>query len=193
MAEHHAQRRAALLAAVADLLVEAGVGAVTPAAVGARAGIARSSVYTYFNSAEAMIAAVVEDTLPRAGDELRAAMDAESGPAARIDAYLTTAIDLAARGAHGTASVLAHTNLPEPCRERLRELHAEQREPLRQAIIDLGVAEPDLASKILDGVLSAGMQAAQAGWPREQVADCVLRLVHHGLAGLAREPAAISF
>ena len=53
VAEHHAQRRAALLAAAEELLAEQGVEAVTPAAVGARAGLARSSVYQYFSSSPA--------------------------------------------------------------------------------------------------------------------------------------------
>jgi AcrR family transcriptional regulator len=170
---------------VAELLAEGGVGAVSPAAVGARAGIARSSVYTYFDSAESMIAAVVEDALPRAEGELRAAAEAAADPAGRIDAYLRTAIDLAARGAHRTAAVLARADLPEPCRARLAELHASQREPLRDAIRELGVEDADLVTGLLDGVLAAAMVAVQAGGRKAEIQEQVLRFVHAGLPGLS--------
>ncbi|MDA8319273.1 MAG: TetR/AcrR family transcriptional regulator [Actinomycetota bacterium] len=174
-----------MLEAVADLLAEGGVAAVSPAAVGARAGIARSSVYTYFDSAESMIAAVVEDALPRAEEELRAATEASADPAGRIDAYLRTAIDLAARGAHRTAAVLARADLPEPCRARLAELHASQREPLREAIRELGVEDADLVTGLLDGVLAAAMVAVQAGGQKAEIQEQVLRFVHAGLPGLS--------
>ncbi len=170
---------------MAELLAEGGVGAVSPAAVGARAGIARSSVYTYFDSAESMIAAVVEDALPRAEGELRAAAEAAADPAGRIDAYLRTAIDLAARGAHRTAAVLARADLPEPCRARLAELHASQREPLRDAIRELGVEDADLVTGLLDGVLAAAMVAVQAGGRKAEIQEQVLRFVHAGLPGLS--------
>lgn len=170
---------------MAELLAEGGVGAVSPAAVGARAGIARSSVYTYFDSAESMIAAVVEDALPRAEEELRAATEASADPAGRIDAYLRTAIDLAARGAHRTAAVLARADLPEPCRARLAELHASQREPLREAIRELGVEDADLVTGLLDGVLAAAMVAVQAGGQKAEIQEQVLRFVHAGLPGLS--------
>ena len=170
---------------MAELLAEGGVGAVSPAAVGARAGIARSSVYTYFDSAESMIAAVVEDALPRAEGELRAAAEAAADPAGRIDAYLRTAIDLAARGAHRTAAVLARADLPEPCRARLAELHASQREPLRDAIRELGVEDADLVTGLLDGVLAAAMVAVQAGGQKAEIQEQVLRFVHAGLPGLS--------
>ncbi|MHB1431938.1 MAG: TetR/AcrR family transcriptional regulator [Streptosporangiaceae bacterium] len=188
VAEHHARRRAALLEAVADLLAEGGVAAVNPAAVGARAGIARSSVYTYFDSAESMIAAVVEDALPRAEVELRAATEAAPDPVARIDAYLRTAIDLAARGAHRTAAVLARADLPEPCRARLVELHASQREPLREAIRELGVDDAEVVTSLLDGVLAAAMVAVQAGGRKAEIQEQVLLFVHAGLPGLSARP-----
>ncbi len=44
VAEHHQMRRAALMAAAGDLLATQGVESVTLGAVGAAAGLARSSV-----------------------------------------------------------------------------------------------------------------------------------------------------
>ena len=50
VAEHRVRQRDALLHAATELLVDGGVSAVTPAAVGAAAGLARPSVYQYFSS-----------------------------------------------------------------------------------------------------------------------------------------------
>lgn len=176
MAEHHARRRQELLGAAEDLLALSGVAAVTPAAVGARAGLARSSVYTYFASTEELIAAIVESAVPVAAAELAAATSVESTPTDQVKAYLSAAIDLAARGVHRTAAALADANLPPPCQARLAELHALQRQPLRDAIAALGVADAELTTALIDGLLLAGMRAVTEGAPAAAVKAEVLRL-----------------
>ena len=65
LAEHHAQRRAAIVAAAVDLLGREGIGAVTPAAVASGSGLARSSLYQYFPSTAALVAAAVEESFTR--------------------------------------------------------------------------------------------------------------------------------
>ena len=83
VAEHHARRRAALVAAGADLLASGGVEAVTLGAVGSATGLARSSVYQYFDSAPALLAAVVEEVFPRSTAKLRAAVERAATPEAK--------------------------------------------------------------------------------------------------------------
>ena len=65
VAEHSAQRRAAIVDAAVDLLGREGITGVTPAAVASAAGLARSSVYQYFASTDALVAAGVEGSLQR--------------------------------------------------------------------------------------------------------------------------------
>ena len=48
-------RRAQVVAAAADVLRDKGVGGFTPAAVAKRAGLARSSMYQYYPSTEALL------------------------------------------------------------------------------------------------------------------------------------------
>ncbi|MGB8020339.1 MAG: TetR family transcriptional regulator, partial [Candidatus Nanopelagicales bacterium] len=72
VAEHHQMRRAALIAAANDLLATEGVEAVTLGAVGAAAGLARSSVYQYFDSTGSLLAELVEQEVPRATAHLAA-------------------------------------------------------------------------------------------------------------------------
>lgn len=179
--EHHAQRRAALIAAAEELLAEQGVDAVTLAAVGSRAGLARSSVYQYFDSAPALVAAVVEDAFPRATDQLRASMAAAGGPAEQVDAYVETALRLAGDRAHRSLRALAGADLPVHCRARMDELHREQTEPLVEALRALGDRDAVLTAALVTGVVRAAAQAVAEGAPAAKVRRRALGLVHQGI------------
>ncbi len=181
VAEHHSRRRAALVRAATELLASGGVDAVTLGAVGSATGLARSSVYQYFDSAPALLAAVVEDAFPRSTEKLRAAVDRAATPRDRIDAYLTTALDLATDPAHLALYALASTGLPDECRARILELHEAQFAPLRDAVRGSGVPDPALSTRLVLGVLQAATQAVVAGAPRARAKREVLALVHDGL------------
>jgi AcrR family transcriptional regulator len=181
VAEHHSRRRAALVAAATELLASGGVDAVTLGAVGSATGLARSSVYQYFDSAPGLLAAVVEDAFPRSTERLRDAVDRATSPRDRVDAYLTTALDLATDPAHRSLYALSGAGLPEECRARIAELHEAQLAPLRDAVRGLGVADPALSTRLVLGMLQAATQAIVAGAPRARVRREVLALVHDGL------------
>jgi AcrR family transcriptional regulator len=185
VAEHHSRRRAALLAAGGDLLASGGVDAVTLAGVGAATGLARSSVYQYFDSAPTLLAAVVEDVFPRSTQKLRTAVDRATTPTDKVDAYVVTALGLAADASHRSLYGLAGATLPEHCRARIAELHEEQFAPLREAVAELGVADPALSTRLLLGVLQSATQAVVEGAPKARVTREVLSFVHEGLAGPA--------
>src|SRR5881227_1869985 len=125
VAEHRARQHGLLLAAARELMLSDGPQAVTPAAVGARAGLARSSVYKYFSSTGDIYAQLVEEAFARWAVRVREACAAESDPAARIAAYVHASLTLAADGEHRVAGVLAGVELPPECTERIQELHAE--------------------------------------------------------------------
>lgn len=185
VAEHHQRQRARLLAACAEILADRGVEGVTLAAVGAAAGLARSSVYQYFDSAPALIAAVVEDAFPPAIAELRAAVGQSGRPDERIDTFLRAALRLATEPTHRALSALADAELPEPCRVRLAELHGELYAPLRAAIRELGVPAPELTTGLVLGVLAAATRAVIAGARLSDVEATTLRLLHQGLTSAA--------
>jgi AcrR family transcriptional regulator len=179
--EHHSQRRAALLAAGAQLLAEGGVDAVTPAAVGAATGLARSSVYQYFDSAPALLAAVVEDAFPRATERLHSNTMRAGTARQQVDAYVSTALDLASERTHRALYALAGADLPDGCRARLMELHEQQYAPLRVAVLGLGVPDPELTTGLLIGMLTAAARAIIGGAPPTKVKRRTLALMHSGL------------
>lgn len=181
VAEHRARQREGLVAAATEILVERGVSAVTPAAVGARAGLARSSVYQYFSSTHDLIASIVEDSFPRNNQRIQGAVARATTPLGKVDAYVEQVLGLAAEGVHRAASALIVADLPQQCRARLAELHAEQAAPLVLALRDLGVPDPDLTAALVGGLLHSAMSAIERGISPKAVTARTLELIHHGL------------
>jgi|SRR5450631_2197686 len=178
VAEHRVRQREVLLHAATELLVEGGVSAVTPAAVGAAAGLSRPSVYQYFSSGADILAAVIEEAFPRANEALRVALESARGPAEELDTYVRVTLRLAGEGAHRPAAALQAAQLPEACMARLRELHHEQAEPFLRALEELATPDLRLTAQLLGGVLEAAMAAIESGAALDAVTDRTLTLVH---------------
>jgi AcrR family transcriptional regulator len=181
VAEHRAQQRAALIQAAVDVLVEQGAAAVTPAAVGARAGLARSSFYQYFPSAAALLAAIVEESFTSADTATIQALADVQEPAARIAAFVHAELLLAAQGAHRPAKALMQADLPPECLARVHELHRHHYAPLQAAIAALTGEASDLTGQLVGGVVQAAMTAVEHGADPNRVADQALTLLRNGL------------
>ncbi len=181
LAEHHARQRRVLLDAATAILETDGFAALTPAEVGRRAGLARSSVYQYFGSAAEIVAAVVEEAFPRANAALAVALAGREDPIERIDTYVATTLRLGAEGAHRVAAALASAELHEACLQRLRQLHEEQAQPLFAAVRDLGVPDPELTATLLGGLVQAALKCIEHGGPAEVTIRHTLELIHRGL------------
>ena len=177
VAEHRVRQREALLHAATELLVDGGVSAVTPASVGAAAGLARPSVYQYFSSGADILAAVIEEAFPRANEALRVALESADGPAGQLDTYVRVSLRLAAEGAHRPAAALAAAQLPDECMARLRELHHEQAAPFLRALEELRTPDLQLTAQLLGGVLEAAMGAIESGASLATVTERTLTLV----------------
>jgi len=181
VAEHHSRRRAALLSAAEELIADHGVPALTLSAVGAAAGLARSSVYQYFDSSPALVAAVVEDAFTRTNQELRAAVDPNDSPGARIDAYVRFVLQVATDPTNRAIHQLGHADLPPSCRARLAELHRVQYAPLYAAVAELRIRDPTLMTALVLGIIGAAVQAVTQGSPLPHVRRRTLQLIHTGL------------
>ncbi|MEV7187393.1 TetR/AcrR family transcriptional regulator [Kitasatospora sp. NPDC093102] len=187
VAEHRAQQQAALIRAAVDVLVEQGAAAVTPASVGARAGLARSSVYQYFPSGAAILASVVESSFADANRAVDHALQGLDAPVERIVAYIETELRLAEQGAHRPASALMRADLPAECQDRVRELHHQHAAPLLAAIADSGAQDPLLTAQLVGGLLQAAVSAVDGGGDRMATTERVLSLIREGLIpGAAR-------
>ncbi len=187
VAEHRSRQREALLRAATEILVTQGIGAVTPAAVGAAAGLARPSVYQYFSSGAAIIAAIVEDVFPRANHILADSLATAVTPRERLDAYIRVTLRLAAEGYHRPASALAGATFPPECLARLSELHREQAEPFIQVLSDLGVPDLPVTGPLLAGIIEVGMTMVESGQSLATVTERTTTLIHAAITPPERE------
>ena len=176
--EHRRRQRDALLAAATDLLVHSGVSAVTPAAVGAAAGLARPSVYQYFDSSAGILAAIIEDAFPRSNAKLAVALDGLTDPLEVMDAYIRETLRQAAEGAHRPAAALSAAQLPEAVQARLAHLHREQIAPFIGALQQLAVPDLMITARLLGGVLESAMGAIESGTDPDAVIRTTIALIH---------------
>jgi AcrR family transcriptional regulator len=167
--EHHQMRRDALIGAAAELLAREGVEAVTLAAVGSAAGLARSSVYQYFDSSGAVLAAVVEAAIPRAGASMATAVESAATPEAKVLAWVSAYLVAVTDPAHRALAGLGGLNLPTECQDRIDALHAAQAAPLVSALTDLGADDAHLTAALIEGVARAGAERINAGASPERV------------------------
>jgi AcrR family transcriptional regulator len=181
VAEHHVMRRTAIVAAARDLLGSAGVAAVTPAAVARLAGLARTSVYQYFPSTGALVAAAVEATFADSADLLADVVAQAGGPRERIEAYVREALRLAARD-HNPFHQLTLADLAPECVARVRVLHDELLAPLRDAVEDLGLRDAALVTGLVFGAISAAVQLVDHGHDLARTTAGTLAFVDAGLA-----------
>lgn len=155
VAEHHAQRRAALVAAALDLLATDGPAGVQPAGVAARAGLARSSVYQYYPSTGALLGAAVEEMFRRALADVEERTAGAGGAHERVAAYVDAGLDAALAG-HLPLPSFAGLALPEDCQARVVALHVALMAPLVGALEDAGVGDAAGVAGLVNGVLGAG-------------------------------------
>ena len=181
VAEHHVMRRTAIVAAARDLLGTSGVAAVTPAAVAAESGLARTSVYQYFPSTDALVAAAVEATFANSADLLADVVAQAGGPRERIEAYVREALRIAARD-HNPFHQLTLADLPPGCVARVRVLHDELVAPLRSAVEDLGVPDAALVTGLIFGAISSAVQLVDHGHDLARTTAGTLAFVDAGLA-----------
>lgn len=184
VAEHRANQRAAVLAAAEAIVTEGGPDALTIAAVAARTGLARPSVYAYFPSVDALLAALVEAAFERWPHALEAAAPDEADPVAAIRTWFEAVAASAAAGDHRLAGTVGQITLPEEVRTRLAEGHRRTSEPLERAVAQLG-APPADALPLLWAVASECVTRVEAGADPTTTARAAARFAVGGLRALA--------
>jgi AcrR family transcriptional regulator len=185
VAEHHAMRRAALLSSGLRILGENGPTALTPQAVGAAAGIARSSVYQYFSTSEELFDAVVDFAFEVAQRELLAALEGDRTPGERVLHYATVAFDNATDATHRGFSSLADLDLTADQRRRVDAHHLAMTAPLAEALRDLGADNPELRASLIEGMVAAAARRAREGHSAAEARTLLLNAITAGPAPLA--------
>lgn len=176
VAEHRAQQRASLLAAAEDLLVAGGYEALSFGTLAERTGLARPSVYKYFDSKDDLVAAVCEEVLPRWLTRLTEAMDLAGSPRDTLVAYVRVQLEMVAEGSHALAAALARAPLSPAVRDRIRAVHDQFAPNIEQVLADLGHARPALTAAFVQAIVTEAT-----------------RQLHDGAAPAEAIPAAVDF
>ncbi|MEU5184058.1 helix-turn-helix domain-containing protein [Streptomyces longwoodensis] len=185
MAEHRSMQRAALLDAARTLLSEGGTDALTFPALAERTGLARSSVYEYFRSRAAVVEELCEVDFPVWAAEVEAAMAAADGPAAQVEAYVRTQLDLVGDRRHRAVVAISASELDAGAREKIRAAHGALVSMIVDALTGLGHTEPRLAAMLVQGVVDAAVRRIELGAAEEPgvVAEAAVSMVLRGVRG----------
>lgn len=188
VAEHRENQLRAVLDSARSLLGETRT-MPTLAATAERAGLARSSIYRYFSSAEELLAAVVGDVFPGWAGQVRDRVDAATTPGEKIWAYVCANVDLFASSEQDVASALAEVADPQLLQQPMEAFHAELQEPLVHALEQLGEPRPDLmAAAIESAVVHVSRRLRPPSGPALAKEE-VLALLHRMLGGSLEVPA----
>lgn len=186
VAEHRSRQRSALIAAAREELLLNGPSAVTPAAVGKRAGLARSSVYEYFSSAPEILAEMAVAALHDWADELEAALEHSEPGAARLEDYIRISLRMVADGKHALAEALAGAALPEEKHAEFAILHVALLRPVTRAVEELGLDQPGVRVQLVQGVVDSATRQIEAGADPDAVTAAAVALVLRGLGTAER-------
>ncbi|GII31171.1 hypothetical protein Pmi06nite_46130 [Planotetraspora mira] len=177
---HRAAVRDAALDAMAALVAEHGLVALTMSQIAEKAGIGRATLYKYFPDAQAVLTAWHERQITAHLDQLAAVADQAAPAVVRLQAVLRTYAHIQHHSArhHGgeLATLLHHGEHVDRVRRRLRDfVQSLIAEAAQDGDVRDDVAADELAAYCLHALTAAGGLSGQ---------DAVHRLVAVTLAGL---------
>lgn len=170
VAEHRAKQERLLLDIAHSILQETGTIS-SMGKVAERAGLARSSIYQYFDSREALFDALVQDIFPQWTERVTAAMFAQTELSDQILAYAIANVELVHEGAHAVGSALATLTPGEELNEQAARMHQQIQEPLLHALTELQVTDPQGVSELVNSVVHASTRLLESGQSLERVCN----------------------
>lgn len=161
VAAHRARQLRTLLDAARALVAEEGIEALSLAALARRVGLSRPGLYEYFRSKDDLVAAILEEELPRWASLVEEALAGPGDLEGKVGAYIRVQLGVMTDGRHAAAVALAEHALAEPALERIRVGHAQLLRPLVTALDEGGVAEPALRAELIQGLVDTAARLAQ--------------------------------
>ncbi|WP_326597637.1 TetR/AcrR family transcriptional regulator [Streptomyces brevispora] len=140
-------------------------------------------MYKYFPGRPELLAAVVEDAMPRWTDAIRAGMSAAGTPEEKIAAYVSSQLDLVRSGEHRIAQTLARVRDAAVVRESAAQAHRELLTPLIGALTELGEEDPRRTALLLQGIVNAATTVLEAGDDHVAVTDRAVRMAVTAITG----------
>ena len=185
VAAHRELRREQLMAAAMDLAIHEGASAITVAAVAAKAGLSRSSIYEYFSSSADLVADLVVEELDyyalRLADAIKGATDSFE----TISLWIAEGLRYVEDGRHMLVKSLNTVTPPEYRKEEIAMGHRALLAPLRQALSQTGIEDIRGAAAFLQSVTDAASVRIEAGNAAEPEIQNAITFAIAGLRALA--------
>lgn len=186
LAQHRDWRRSQLIEAAAAIALESGGAAVTVAAVAARAGLSRTSVYEYFASSADLAADLVIDELKIFGSELAEISAQGRGSIESIDLWIEGSLRYIADGRHLLAKALNAIELPRNRSAAIGAAHGALLAPLRSKLEDLGITDVNFALSLIQSTTDGATKRIERGDDAELIIASTREFCIAGLKALVR-------
>jgi AcrR family transcriptional regulator len=186
LAGHRDWRRSQLIDAAAAIALESGGEAITVAAVAARAGLSRTSVYEYFASSADLAADLVIDELESFAQALEAATANVVNPAESVEKWIEASLQYIADGRHLLAKALNAVDLPRNRAAAIGAAHRQLLAPLTVKLQAMGIAEIDFALSMIQSTTDSASKRIESGDDAEQVIAKTTSFCIAGLSALIR-------
>lgn len=184
--EHRDAQRARLLAAARELVLTEGPGGLRFAALAARAGVARPSVYDYFPTPGALLIALIDAEFPPWRAALEKAMARASSPREQVRLFVQAQLRMLAGRGHELPFALARGELAPEVQAHVAHAHRELFGLLHAALMAQGVKDSEAALTLISGALQSAAELLRKGARSEPLAHTTLAFVMGGLDALAR-------
>src|ERR1700685_2040426 len=185
VALHRELRRQQLIDAAMQLALNNGAQSITVAAVAAKAGLARSSIYEYFASSADLVADLVLEELDYYTQRLADAVGTTTDPYLRIELWISESLRYVADGRHMLVKSLNTINTPTARKDEIALGHRRMMAPLQQSLSDAGIRDPRVAAALLASVTDAASIRIDAGNDAELEIQSAVTFALAGLRALA--------
>lgn len=149
LASHRDWRREQLISAATQIALEKSTAKVSIAAVAARAGLSRTSVYEYFASRQDLIADLLIEELRSFSTVLQEAVNNETDPIRAVQTWITASLNYVADGRHLLAKALHASTLPKERSQDIARAHRQMLAPLNKYLQELGISDTARALSLL--------------------------------------------
>lgn len=181
LALHREMRRQQLMDAAMELALAGGAGSITVAAVAAKAGLGRSSIYEYFASSADLVADLIIEELASHTEHLSQVISGESDPFLRIELWISESLRYVEDGRHMLVKSLNTISTPENRKAEILIGHKRMIAPLQQSLLETGISDVKGAASLLASVTDAAAVRIDAGY---EAASEIQRAIKFALAGL---------
>lgn len=175
-------RESAILNAANTIAREQGLSHVTFSAIAKKAGIARTTVYAYFDSSADLIADVLIDELFEMNELLSHRVQSAASAHAGVIAWVRASLEYVNDGRHELLKSAAGVELPPVRRSQMQQLHRSMIAPLMHALAELEVEDPQTVAMQISGVVDVSVKRLANGGDLTKEIAATSAFVLNGLA-----------